>query len=185
MSKHSRVRNQCSVSINIFIILIISFVKFSLVQTHRSELISKLVKDIIENERVPSILYEKTCWFKNEEVNFAKSLRIPVQIVNSITPINLKLDENTNKQWIFVDMKCDQGFQILSTVHEKYLAHPYRWIIVDATNESIQSLNSLPGSNVICVNQEADSRKYVLKQGLVHFVAHEDGNCNAQAEHFQ
>lgn len=127
-------------------------------------MLSKLVNDIIKNEHVPSILYVKNCGSKSDTINFVKSISIATEIVKSFTSINLQGDENTNKQWFFVDMKCNQT--ILSSVDEKYLAHPYRWIIVDAVNDSIANLNILPGSYIVIANQDTDSEQFNLKQSI-------------------
>lgn len=102
-----------------------------------------------------------------DEVNFVIGLSIPVQAIKSSAQLNLPVDENTNKQWIFVDMGCEQNSNFLLNVDEKYFAHPYRWILVDATHESIQKLTILPDSNIIIATQNVDSKEYVLKQGNV------------------
>lgn len=142
----------------------------SVINCQRAGNISKLIKDIIENERVASVLWATTCWSKIDDFNFVMSLAIRIQIVKWNMPINLPTDENTNKQCFFVDMSCEKVVDrstFLSTVNEKYFAHPYRWIIADATNESLQNLTFLPDSNIILVNQDLTTNQYILKQGKV------------------
>lgn len=148
-------------------ILFILVLNFSTVHNRKITTLSQLTSDIIENERVPSILYAKACWPKVEEIAFVKSFSIPIQFDDSITPINLRIDENTNKQWFFIDMNCKQYSNFLSSVDEKYFAHPYRWIIVDAKNESIQHLNLLPDSNIILADRKTNSEHFTLNQGCV------------------
>lgn len=155
------------VSIKFIVVLLVLVLIFPWIYGQRSNTLSKLVKDIIQNERVPSILLTKTCWPKMVEVNFVIGLSIPVQAIKSSAQLNLPVDENTNKQWIFVDMGCEQNSNFLLNVDEKYFAHPYRWILVDATHESIQKLTILPDSNIIIATQNVDSKEYVLKQGNV------------------
>lgn len=148
-------------------ILFILVLNFSTVHNQKIAAVSQLTSDIIENERVPSILHAKACWPKTDEISFIKSFSIPTQFDDSITPINLRIDENTNKQWFFIDMNCKQYSNFLSSVDDKYFAHPYRWIIVDAKNESIQHLNLLPGSNIILAERKPNSEHFTLNQGWV------------------
>lgn len=148
-------------------ILFILATNFSTVHNQNIAALSQLTSDIIENERVPSILYAKACWPIVDEIAFVKSFSIPIQYDDSNTPINLPTDENTNKQWFFIDMNCKQYSNFLSSVDEKYFAHPYRWIIFDAKNESIQHLNLLPGSNIILANRNSNSGQFELNQGWV------------------
>lgn len=158
------------VSFRIFIVL---FVILKSNQAHLSinsrqaEELSRLVQDIIQNERVPSILWAKMCWSKIDDFKYAKSIPFYIQIVKSAAPINLPIDENTNKQWFFIDMNCKSSDHFLSNVNDKYFAHPYRWIIADATNDSIQNLTFLPDSNIILVNKNIKSDEYILKQGNI------------------
>lgn len=163
-------------SIKIIAIFLISVSNFSTVHSHNSVLLSKLAKDIIENERVPSILHAKTCWSKSDDIAFVKDNSMPMQIVNSIAPIDLPYDDNSNKQWFFVDMNCKQYSTFLVSVDEKYFSHPYRWILIDATNDSIEHLHFLPDSNIILANRDPNSEQFHLKQGKINFfpVFHSD-----------
>lgn len=136
----------------------------------RTESIAKLLQDLIENEKVPSILWATICWSKRDEISLLRAFSVPIQIASLSNPISLPFDENTNKQWFFVDMTCQGSSSFLSSVDDKYFAHPYRWIIADATNHSIENLTFLPDSNIILTNQEKKSNRYSLKQG--NFVPH-------------
>lgn len=167
-SKQKKFERKMSL-LKIVTILFISVTNLSTVHCRKITLLSKLTNDIIENERVPSILYAKTCWLRADDIAFVKNISIPIQIVNSITPINLPTDDNTNKQWFFIDMNCKQYSNFLSNVDEKYFAHPYRWILIDAKNESLQYLNFLPGSNIILANQNPNSEQFTLNQGCNNF----------------
>lgn len=155
--------------IKIVTILFISVLNFSTVQNQKIATLSKLTSDIIENERVPSIVFAKACWPISDEIAFIKSFLIPIQFDDSITPIDLPIDENTNKQWFFIDMNCKQYSSFLSSIDDKYFAHPYRWIIVDAKNKSIEHLNVLPGSNIILANRNSNSEQFELNQGLFNY----------------
>ncbi|XP_055295194.1 uncharacterized protein LOC129564966 [Sitodiplosis mosellana] len=61
-------------------------------------------------------------------------------------------------------MNCEHNSDFLSTIEEKYFAHPYHWIIIDTTNDSIQNLTFLPDSNIILANKDRNSDRYTLKQ---------------------
>lgn len=141
------------------------------IEHDRPKELAKLVKELIENEKVSSTLWIEDCWTKNDELNFIKSLSIPIQFARSTAPsFVLPIDENINKQWFFIDMNCgEQSVSLLTNIDEKYFAHPFRWIIVDATHESIQNHTFLPDSNIILANWDEESKKYNLKQGIFIF----------------
>lgn len=129
-------------------------------------MLTKLVKNLIENEQVPSILWANICWNKMDKIYLEKNILVPVLYAEQFgTSIDFPYDDHTNKQWFFIDMACKENSYFLSNIDEKYFAHPYRWIIADATRDSIGNLTILPGSNIILVNQEEHSNQYVLKQG--------------------
>lgn len=165
-----------------FVIVLISFMEFLMADSHRFGDLSKLVKNVIENERVPSILWAKTCWPKFDEFHFVKTIAIPIQIDKSTAPIGLLFNDNSNKQWFFIDMNCVHSSDFLMNTEEKYFAQPYRWIIADASNDSIASLSILPGSNVILANKDINSAKYILKQGTIYisylFIDFFNRKCN-------
>lgn len=158
--------------ISIKLAFVITFVilnssqSFPMANSLRAEEISHLVQDVIHNERVPSILWAKTCWSKIDDFTFAKSAPFFVQMVKSNPRIQLSIDESKNKQWFFIDMKCSGAVTFLSNVNDTYFAHSYRWIIADATDDSIQHLKFLPDSNVILANKDRNSDDYILKQGM-------------------
>lgn len=158
------------VSINLLTVLIFWLTRpeqaFSYNLKQRSESISTLVKDLIKNEEVSSMLWVKTCWPKTDDFKLTQIISIPIQIVKSHNLVNISVTDNTNKQWFLVDMSCGNSSHFLSNIDEHYFAHPFRWIIVDATNDSIRNLLFLPDSNVILANQEETSGKYILKQGI-------------------
>ena len=138
----------------------------SKIERNRSKILTKLVEDLTGNEKVPSTLWAKTCWTKFEKFNFIKSVSIPIQMAGSAVSIDLPSDENINKQWFFIDINCgEQSVKLLSITDRKYFAHPFRWIIVDGTLDSIKNLTFLPDSNIILANWDNKSKKYILKQG--------------------
>lgn len=147
------------------LITIVLLTKILKSDSNRFEELSNLVQDVIENEGVPSILWAKTCWPKAEEFKFIKKIPFQMKITNLNEPINLVYNDNTNKQWFFFDANCEKQLNILSDVDEKYFAHPYRWIIADAMNSSIQDLSFSPGSNIILANRDIQLEQYILKQG--------------------
>lgn len=136
------------------------------VEHDRAKVLTKLAKELIENEKVSSTLWIEDCWTKNDELNFIKTLSIPIQFARSTAPsFDLPIDENINKQWFFVDMDCgEKSVNLLTSIDEKYFAHPFRWIIVDAMHQSIQNLTFLPDSNIILANRDEKIQKYNLKQ---------------------
>lgn len=152
-------------------ILIILFVNLDLVhssnQNQRAEVLSKLIKDIIDNEQIASTLSVKSCWSKFDEFNFVKNIPVPIQNINSFATFNLSTDKYANTQWFFIDMNCKECSNDLSNVDEQYFAHPYRWILADASQNSIQNLTILPDSNIILAMQNQNPGGYYLQQGNV------------------
>lgn len=147
---------------------------YGYIHHERFKVLPNLVKDVMKNEKIPSILWAKTCWPKIDEFNFIRDFPFSIQIVsNRNGQIDFPIDENINKQWFFIDMNCTSESNFLLTIDEKYFAHPYRWIIADANNGSIQSLPFLPDSNIIIANQDVDSKQYILKQGkiILHYIS--------------
>lgn len=153
--------------LKVFAIVFISVANLFPVYGQNIAFLSKLTADIIENERVAAILYARTCWSKTDSSAFVQSMSIPIQIVDSNAPIDLPYDDNTNKQWFFVDMNCMEYPTFLKSVDEKYFAHPYRWILIDAANDTIEHLNFLPNSNIILANFDRISEQFILKQGRI------------------
>ncbi|XP_031617481.1 ionotropic receptor 75a-like [Contarinia nasturtii] len=149
------------VSLRILFILIISY---TTITSHRLDEVSKLVQDVIENEGVASVILAKTCWPKLDEFNLVKDSSFPIQIIKSNSSIEKSFADNTNKQWFFVDANCSDTSEFLSIINETFFAHPYRWIIIDAVNDTIQHRPFLPGSNIIIANKDSNSKQYILKQ---------------------
>lgn len=133
----------------------------------RPAIILELVQDIIQNEKVPSTLLAATCWSKSTVIKLIANFSVPVQFIQLDDFVELPVDERHNTQWFLIDMNCDQSSNFLSNVGHKYFAHPFRWIIADATNDSIQNLAFLPDSNVVLANSDSSTNGYSLKQGLV------------------
>lgn len=146
---------------NFKLYLILSLVSLS-TNGQKVEVLSKLVSDVIENESGSAVLWAKICWSKINEFYFLINSSFPIQFGISI---NLPIDGSINKQWFFIDMHCECSSIFLSKIDERYFGHPYRWIIADATNDSIQHLAFLPGSNIILANYDSNSNQYILKQG--------------------
>lgn len=148
----------------IFTLMVVIF-HLSLTQGRNSETLSILIKEIIENEQISSVLLAITCWSKIDDMKLIKTIPIPIQISKFTNPINLPIDESTDKQWFFIDMNCDQSDSFLLNIENKYFAHPYRWILANASQDSIQNLTFLPDSNVILANPDSSPKRYTLKQG--------------------
>lgn len=150
----------------LFLIMEAGFLQ-AIIEHDRPKVLTKLVKELIENEKVPSTLWIEDCWTKNDELNLIKTISIPIQFARSMAPsFDLPIDENINKQWFFIDMNCgERSINLLINIDEKYFAHPFRWIIVDASLDSIKNLTFLPDSNIILANWDEKSQIYNLKQG--------------------
>lgn len=149
------------------VILAVTNVNLILAFNQRSTLISTLLKDIIQKEKVPSSILAVTCWSTTDLLHLVKTVMVPVQIVRFNDLLKLSDKENMNSQWNVIDMNCEQGNTFLSTVESKYFAHPYRWIIIDSTIKSIESLSILPDSNVILANTDTSEGEFSLNQGLI------------------
>lgn len=145
--------------------ILISLLNLLAINSQKMDYISKLVTEIIEKEQTPSILWIKSCWSKIEEVNFAKTSSFSVQALGAGS-INLPVDEYMNKQWFFIDMNCERNANFFHKTHEKYFTHPFRWIIFNTSDDSIENLLFLSDSNVILVNYDIKENQFILKQGI-------------------
>lgn len=154
-----------------FVILFVLFFNSNRIHSNvlkqKFEICSKLIADIIVNEQVASVLWIKSCWSKTDKLNFVKNTSIPIQIAEPIALTDFNVDENINKQWMFVDMNCEGSSDFLLNVNVKLFGHPFRWIIADATMDVIQNLPFLPGSNIVLANKNENTNKYTLRQGNV------------------
>lgn len=128
---------------------------------------TKLVQDIIKNERVPSVLFANVCWNKNDQQILLRNFGSAVWINANFNSFDLRLKESTNKVWFLVDMHCVGADRFLRNLDPKNFAHPYRWIIAETAEQTIVDLDLdlLPDSNVILVNLDDSQNNYALKQG--------------------
>lgn len=165
--KHSSTSNLGKMLL-IKVIVIVALTKFNCCSAfiQRPTVISELVQDIIQNENIPSTLLAVTCWSNFDELKSIANFPFLVQFIQLDNFVKLPVDERHNTQWILIDMNCTGSSSFLSNVTKEYFAHPYRWIIADATDESIQNLTFLPDSNVILANIDPSVNGYSLKQGF-------------------
>lgn len=129
------------------------------------KIISNLVQDLIENEKVPSVLSVYSCWSKSDQLKFVKSSKIPVQLNNQFKIQPRISDDRTNKIWYFIDARCARSNQFLHQISGAYFAHPYRWIMFEPNEERLLNLTLLPDSNAIFVHFNANLSRFDLKQG--------------------
>lgn len=129
------------------------------------KILSNLVQDLIENEKVPSVLSVFSCWSKFDQQAFVKSSKIPVQLSNRFKIQPRISDDRTNKLWYFIDVRCVGSDKFLHGTDNAYFAHPYRWIMFEPVEERMVNLTFLPDSNVIFVHFNADQSRFDLKQG--------------------
>lgn len=127
--------------------------------------ISNIVRDLIENEKIPSVLSAFTCWSKLDQFHLIKTSKIPTQL-NSQLKIQPRIsDDQTNKLWHFIDMRCAGSYKFMHAIDGAYFAHPYRWIIYEPIEERMMNLTLLPDSNVIFIHFHAETGRFNIKQG--------------------
>lgn len=150
--------------------LFIAFVNFPMLISadagfKYSEL-SKIVKNVIGNDETPSVLSIKTCWSKSDEFNFVKNSAFPIHIIDPSSTISLSFEDDVvGTQWFFADISCERNADFLLSVNARYFAHPYRWVIAGAGDDSIANLTLLPDSNIVFADRNAELQQYDLKQG--------------------
>lgn len=135
------------------------------VSGQRIEEIQKFVQDLIQNEKVPSVLSVIACWSQSDNFYFAKSSNIPVQITNHFKIANRTTNDSTNKLWHFIDMRCKGSYDFLYKIERQYFAHPYRWIMFEVAENQLANSTFLTDSNVIFVNVNENLNRFDLKQG--------------------
>lgn len=131
----------------------------------QTEDISNLVRDLIRNENVPSILSAFICWPKLVQLNLLESLKVPIQLRSEFVVQSRISDDSTNKQWYFIDMRCNGSKHFLHTIETAYFAHPYRWIIFQSIGSELKNLTLLPDNNVILVHFNNSLARYDFNQG--------------------
>lgn len=128
------------------------------------EEISKLVRDVIENEHVPSVLSALTCWTKSDRLHFLNVSKVPTQLNNQLKIPHRQSNDQIHKLWYFIDMRCDGAHEFLSTLRNDYFAHPYRWILLEPIEDRMEHLPFLTDSNVLVINFNANLSHFDLKQ---------------------
>lgn len=127
--------------------------------------VSTIIFDIIRNENIPSVISAINCWKPHENLEFLKRSTAPIQISTHFKINPLRSDDLTNKLWYFIDMRCDQSVTFLHGIDEAYFAHPYRWILFEPKEKSLDDLPFLTDSNVILINSNHDKDSFILNQG--------------------
>lgn len=138
------------------------------------KVISKLVKDVIRNENIPSILSAITCWKMGENFTFLKSFKIPVQM-NSYFHSHHRTNKNVdsaNKMWYFIDLRCSESYKFLYKLEAATFAHPHRWILFEPDEKRLTELPFLTDSNILCVNLNRNFSRFDLKQGSLQLFLH-------------
>lgn len=135
------------------------------VHSQRIHVITKLVQDLIKNEKVPTVLSIIACWTQSDNLYIAKSSGIPIQISSKWRIINRIIDDSTNKLMYFIDMRCNGSYKFLGNLDKLYFSHPYRWIMFEPIEDRLANSTFLTDSNIIYVNFNQDSDQYNLKQG--------------------
>lgn len=129
------------------------------------QMISKLIQDLVNNERVPAILSVVSCWSQLDNIFFYKSSNVTIQLSVQMEISRQRFDYNTNKMWYFIDMRCTGSYEFLERVEYIYFGHPYRWILFEANQHSLLNLPFLTDSNVILINFDTSYSRFNLKQG--------------------
>lgn len=127
--------------------------------------ITNLVQDLITNENVPSVLLVYSCWSRLDNFHLVKESQISIQLNSQLKIAPRVFDDNTNKLWHFIDMRCNDSHAFLNKIDGAYFGHPYRWILFEPVADKLDSLAFLTDSNVLLVNFNTHLSRYDLKQG--------------------
>lgn len=82
-----------------------------------SGITSKLVKDLIENEKVPIAITVKDCWSSGEKLMFATHVGVSIRFVRNVTLEKEPKNDFTNKLWFVIDMNCCDSIDFLRKVY--------------------------------------------------------------------
>lgn len=146
----------------IALIVVIVFVVATFGQNIK--VISKLVQDLIKTESI-NILTVVSCWPQTDKFHFVKTLNIPIQMAGPSKMPTRVIDESTNKQWYFMDMRCIESHEFLLNIESAFFGHPYRWILLEPIADKLNKSTFLTDSNVLLINFNSNLSRAELKQG--------------------
>lgn len=98
------------------IFVALSYSNLQLTTSIRSEIVSRFVKDLIENENTPIALTVKDCWNKYEKVSFSRTVSTSVQFISDARSLPVLRNNFSNKIWFIVDMNCTDSIVFLNQV---------------------------------------------------------------------
>lgn len=137
------------------------------------EVISNFVHDLLKNENVPSVLSVISCWPKADCFSFVQRSKISIQMSNNFQFSPRIVDDNVNKFWYFVDMRCNESYNFLQKIEDSYFAQPFRWILFEPVEDHLTNLTFPTDSNIILVNFNPNLAQFDLKQGMNYSLLHE------------
>lgn len=146
-------------------------------QSVEIQVISKLINDLIENERFPTILSVISCWKQMENFHFFTSSKVRISLISQLEIAPIRKDDNSNKMCYFIDMRCNGSHEFLNRVEAAYFGHPYRWILFEPNENRLLNLTFLTDSNILLINFNETLSRYDLKQGE-YFILEKLKNSN-------
>lgn len=141
-------------------------------KSSRIQRISSLIQDVMANDDQHSSLWLKTCWPKTENLHFLKSTRRSYKLLQHALEADVSWDESEHFHhvWLAVDMHCEESVRFVVNTSGTYFGHPFRWILVDGTDDVYGRLHLLPDNNVILAAFDDGSDQYDLRQGELLFI---------------
>lgn len=103
---------------SIILVILLRVFKFqSTASSVQIKLITNLVKDIIENENVPTVLTVKGCWNAMDKALFSIHVGTSVEYVTNATELATgPKNDFVNKLWYLADLNCTDGLEFLEQV---------------------------------------------------------------------
>lgn len=153
-------------------------------KSSRIQRISSLIHDIMANDDQHSSLWLKTCWPITENVHFLKSTQRSYKLLQHALEADVNWDETQHFHhvWLAVDMNCAESVRFVVNTSVTYFGHPFRWILIDGSDDVYERLHLLPDNNVILAEFDGGSARYGLRQGELLF-KNKSNNKNSFEKH--
>lgn len=137
-------------------------------EENRIEIVSNLIRDVLDNDDKHSSIWMKNCWPKIETLKFLKSTNRSYMLLQNPIESDVAWDEYQRRYhnvWFVVDVNCVESIQFLINMNKMYFRHPFRWILIDGNNDLLEHLHLLPDNNVIMAEFDMVRHRYLLIQG--------------------
>lgn len=133
------------------------------------ELVSSLIVDVMRNDDEHSTLWLKSCWSRTEHLRFLKSTNRSYKLLQNALEADVDWTESQHFHhvWLAVDLNCPESIQFVMNTSDTHFGHPFRWILIHATDDIYDGLHLLADNNVIFAEFDEERNRYDLRQGNV------------------